>query len=384
MASPRAPSLLASFRQRRLLPLAVALCAASVEGCHSGDAGVHVVVTLDTPDAAAWGLVAFDHITVTASSASHVAVVCLFPRAEGQRALVVPAPAPSDPDPCADLHDGYAGVNTVYPPGSIFDDWDLVGNPWTLNFDGISSGDTVSVEARAIFGGAAAVAAPVGVIASKGSAQADGSFPLIVLELELPPNDTFWGAGADHCPVGDTLDTYDNPPTFAAMAATACPRVEPNAAYGPALSPVTTPSGEVGRIPAVVASGCDGGEPGGVVVWRSDRIPVPPDGGCVSVELDGRFAACDPANPGDAMSCNTSVRCVPPTTDLAVLSGSTVIEAQNISCVPTYPEAVGYVMSVDSRVVDAGEFSIGLVRRPSEGTCFFDVWNFFWGGGTCP
>jgi hypothetical protein len=353
-------------------------------GCHTGDAGVHVVVTLATPDDAAWGKVAFDHITVTATSASRVAVVCLFPRAEGQRALVVPAPSPSDPDPCADLHDGYAGVNTVYPPGSIYDDWDLVGNPWTLNFDGLSSGDSVSVEARAIFGGAAAVAAPVGVIASRGSAQADGSFPLIELAFPLPSSDAFWGDAADRCPVGDTLDTYDNPPTFAPIDASACPRAEPNAAYCQALSPEMTASGQVGRIPAVVASGCDGGEPEGIVVWRSDPIPVPADGGCVSVELDGRFAECDPTNPGDAMSCKTSVRCVPPATDLAVLTAATVVQSQNISCVPTYPEAVGYVLDVNPSGIDAGQFSMGLVRRPSEGTCFFDVWNFFWGPSSCP
>jgi hypothetical protein len=72
---------------------------------------------------------------------------------------------------------------------------------------------------------------------------------------------------------------------------------------------------------------------------------------------------------------------VPPATDLAVLAGSAVLEAQNISCVPAYPEAVGYVLQVSATDVDAGEFSIGLRRRPSEGECFFDVWNFFWNAG---
>jgi hypothetical protein len=382
----------------RALPAALAALACCSAGCHASDAGVHAVITLDTPDASAWGYVAFDHITVTAKSSSHVAVVCLFPRAEGQRPLVVPAPSPSDPDPCADLHDGYAGVNTVYPPGSIYDDWDLVTNPWTLNFDGIASGDLVTVDARGIFGGAAAEGAPLGVMDVQASAKADGSFPVMTLAFQLPADDAFWGVGAAHCVQGDDLDTYDNPPTFwptspSSGVPAACPRSESNASYARALTPVTIASGQVGRIPPVVASECDGGEPDGVIVWRSDPIPLGAAGtssACVTVELDGRFAQCDQsrvADAGDAgagldaASCPTSVRCVPPTTDLAVLAGSAVVLAQNISCVPTYPEAVGYVLQVRATDVDAGQFSIGLRRRPSEGECFFDVWNFFWDAG---
>jgi hypothetical protein len=362
-------------------------------GCHGGDAGVHTIVTLDRPEAGAWGTVAFDHITVTAQSSTHVAVVCLFPRAEGQRALVVPAPSSSDPDPCADLHHGYAGVNTVYPLGSIFDDWDLVTNPWTLNFDGISSGDLVTVDGRAVFGGAAAVGAPVGVMHAQASARAGRSFPVMTLAFHLPDDDAFWGVGAVHCDQGDNLDTYDNAPTFSSTRPSsgvpaACPRTERKASYTRALTPVTIAAGQVGRIPPVVSSECESGEPDGVIVWRSDPIPLGAagtPGGCVRVELDGRFAKCDPspaAGQADAgptaPSCSTSVRCVPPATDLAILAGNAVVHAQNISCVPTYPEAVGYVMEVRAPDVDAGEFAVGLRRSPSGGACFFDVWNFFW------
>jgi hypothetical protein len=368
---------------RTLAGLAFA-CAA----CHGGDAGVHAIVTLDRPDASGWRTVAFDHVTVTAKWSSHVAVVCLFPRAEGQRALVVPAPSPSDPDPCADLHRGYAGVNTVYPPGSIFDDWALVANPWTLNFDGMSSGDLVTVDARAIFGGAAAVAAPVGVMHVQSSAQAERSFPVMTLAFPLPGADAFWGP---HCVQGDRLDTYNDPPTFSPTdpssgVPAACPRTENKASYARALRPVAMPTAQVGRIPPVVPSECDGGEPDGVIVWRSDPIALGPahtPAGCVTVELDGRFAQCDPSRVPDAgdagppLSCPTSVRCIPPATDLVVLTGSAVVQAQNISCVPTYPEAVGYVLQVSATDVDAGQFAIGLRRRPSEGECFFDVWNSF-------
>jgi hypothetical protein len=382
-----------------LVSAVLAAIACGGAGCRANDAGVHVIVTLDTPDASAWANVAFDHITVTAKSSSHVAVVCLFPRAEGQRALVVPAPLTSDPDPCADLHNGYAGVNSVYPPGSITDDWDLVTLPWTLNFDGISSGDVVTVEARAIFGGAAAVVAPLGVMdVPPVTAKADGSFPVMTLAFQLPQNDAFWGVGAAHCAQGDDLDTYVNPPTFSPADPSsgipaACPRTEATASYARALVPTTIASGQVGRIPSVVASECDGGEPDGVIVWRSDPVPfgAAGTGGCVTVELDGRFARCATSpvmDAGDAgagsdaaTSCPTSVRCIPPTTDLAVLAGSAVVEAQNISCVPAYPEAVGYVLQVSATDVDAGQFSIGLRRRPSEGECFFDVWNFFWNAG---
>jgi hypothetical protein len=379
----------------RLVAATHAALALASAGCHGGDSGVHAIVTLDRPDARAWGTVAFDHITVTAKSSKRVAVVCLFPRAEGQRALVVPAPSPSDPDPCADLHHGYAGVNTVYPPFSTFDDWDLVTNPWTLNFDGISSGDLVTVDARAVFGGAAAAGARVGVMHAEASAKAERSFPVMTLAFQLPHDDAFWGVGAAHCNQGDNLDTYDNPPTFSSTSSSsgvpaACPRTETRASYARALMPVTIASGQVGRIPPSVTSECEGGEADGVIVWRSDPIPLGPAGtagGCVTVELDGRFAQCAPprladagaADAGpDAPSCPTTVRCVPPATDLAVLTGSAVVQAQNISCVPTYPEAVGYRLQVSATEVDSGHFAIGLRRRPSDGECFFDVWNFFW------
>jgi hypothetical protein len=382
------------YSRNRALMSALAALACGSAGCHSGNAGVHAIVTLDTPDASAWGTVAFDHITVTAKSSSYVAVVCLFPRAEGQRALVVPAPSTTDPDPCADLHNGYAGVNTVYPSGSITDDWDLVTNPWTLNFDGVASGDLVTVDARGIFGGAAAVGAPLGVMDVQASAKADAQFPLVTLAFQLPADDAFWGVGAARCAQGDSLDTYDNSPTFSPTdpssgVPAACPRTESSASYTSLLAPVTIASGQVGRIPAAVPSECDGGEPDGVIVWRSDPIPLGPVGtpaGCVTVELDGRFSECDPSAVGDAgdagaPSCTTSVRCVPPTTDLTVLTGGVVALAQNLSCVPTYPEAVGYVLQVSAADVDAGQFSIGLRRRPSEGECFFDVWSFFWDAG---
>ncbi len=387
-------------RARRRALAALALAGAGGAGCHGGEAGVHAIVTLDRPDVRAWGTVAFDHITVTAKSPSRVAVVCLFPRAEGQRALVVPAPSPSDPDPCADLHQGYAGVNTVYPPVSIFDDWALVSNPWTLNFDGMSPGDLVTVDARAVFGGAATAGARVGVMHVQASAKAERSFPAMRLAFPLPDHDAFWGTGAAHCDQGDNLDTYDSPPTFspdspASGVPSGCPRRENKASYTRTLEPVTIASGQVGRIPPGVSSGCEGGEPDGVIVWRSDPIPLGAagtPGGCVTVELDGRFAECDPSRTADAgegkpgsgaPSCPTSVRCIPPTTDLVVLAGSAVVQAQNISCVPTYPEAVGYMLRVSAAQVDVGDgqFAIGLRRSPSEGDCFFDVWNFFWNAG---
>ncbi len=124
-------------------------------------AGVHLLVTLGSPDSGAWAHVAFDHITVSATSGSQLVVVCLTPRAEGQRALVVPSPSPTDPDPCADLHaSGFAGVNGVFPPSTISDDWDLIPNPWELDFDGLSPGDALTVRASAVFGGAAAASEP--------------------------------------------------------------------------------------------------------------------------------------------------------------------------------------------------------------------------------
>ncbi len=370
----------------RTLRWAIASFALGAAGCHTSNAGVHAIVTIDAPDAGGWAPIAFDHITVTATSSSHLAVVCLFPRAEGQKAVVVPSPSAADPDPCADRHDNaYAGVNTVYPAGSIYDDWDLVTLPWTLNFDSLSSGDLVSVDARGIFGGAAAIGAPVGVMDVKGSARANPSYPNVTLAFPLPPSDNFWGAAGEHCAQGDSLDTYTDLPTFSSVSgqASACPRTEPRAAHSPAITPLATAGGEIGRVPVVVASGCDGGEPDGVIFWKSETIPL--DAGCVEVELDGRFAACDPSDPGDGGPCKTSVRCVPPATDLTVLAGGTaggqVLAAQNISCIPTYPEAVGYVLAVDPNEIDAGEIAIGLRRKPSDGACFFDVWNFFWSPG---
>src|SRR5439155_1240883 len=150
---------------------------ASMAGQAASTAGVHLLMTLDKPDSSAWAGIFFDHITVTATSGSQIAVVCLTPRAEGQRAFAVPAPSPSDPDPCADLHNaGFAGVNGVYPPSTFNDDWDLATNPWELDFDGIAPGQSVSIRAKAIFGGAAAMAAPVGVMSAEGSAIAASSF----------------------------------------------------------------------------------------------------------------------------------------------------------------------------------------------------------------
>src|SRR5262249_31516426 len=159
-------------------------------------------------------------------------------------------------------------------PGSIFDDWDLVTLPWTLNFDGIASGDLVTVDARGIFGGAAAIGAPLGVMDVQASAKADSSFPVMTLAFQLPQDDAFWGVGAARCAQGDALDTYDNPPTFlpsnpSSGVPAACPRTESNVSYTRLLTPVASPSGEVGRIPAAVPSECDGGEPDGVIVWRS-------------------------------------------------------------------------------------------------------------------
>jgi hypothetical protein len=217
----------------------------------------------------------------------------------------------------------------------------------------------------------------------------------MTLAFHLPDNDAFWGVGAAHCDQGDNLDTYDNPPTFSAISPSsgvpaACPRTERRASYTRALTPVTVASGQVGRIPPVVSSECEGGELDGVIVWRSDSIPLGAagtPGGCVRVELDGRFAKCDPSRAAEAgqadagsnaPSCPTSVRCVSPATDLVILAGSAAVQAQNISCVPPYPEAVGYVLEVRATDVDAREFAIGLRRSPSDGECFFDVWNFFW------
>jgi hypothetical protein len=137
---------------------------------------------------------------------------------------------------------------------------------------------------------------------------------------------------------------------------------------------VATPTlGTIGRIPAFAESGCSGGEPDGVVVWKSDLVPL--DAGCISLLLTGRFAQCAPENPNDAEACATSVRCAPPLTDLVALSSDgKVLDVENISCVPAYPEPVQYKMTL--RDADAGEVALGLRRGPSDGGCFFDLYDF--------
>jgi hypothetical protein len=333
------------------------------------------VLTLETPESADWATVAFDHITVTARSGPRVAVACLTPRSEGKRAVVVPSPSPTDADPCADLHGGaYAGVNGVYPPQSIYDDWDFTTSPWTINFDAARPAEVLSLDAKAVFGGAAAVSAPVGVMLARAQSAADSSFPTVSLSFGVPPRDRFWGAGLQHCDQGEQLSSWTSPSTFKSQPANprACPRTAPALAYTPALARVATPSDVVGRIPAVVESGCAGGEPDGVVVWKSDPIAI--EAPCTSVMLTGRFAQCASGDPRDPSGCPTSVRCTPPPTDLVVLSGTRVVQSQNISCVPSYPEPVQYLMSYTG--VEPGKFAVGIRRGQSEGGCFFDVYDF--------
>jgi hypothetical protein len=344
---------------------------------------VHVLVTLEAPDSGAWAHVAFDHVTVTATSGSQLVVVCLTPRAEGQRAFVAPSPSRDDPDPCADLHaGGFAGVNGVYPPSTMNDDWDLTTNPWEFDLDGVRAGDPVVVEARAVFGGAAAVGAPVGVITSRGRAAASATFPRVVLAFAASPAHTFWGDGRARCEAGEAIASWLEASTFASEPKNpvACPRTSKSLAYTEALRAAATPTlGTVGRVPAVVDSRCPGGEPDGVIVWKSDPVAV--DAGCAALLLTGRFARCeheDSAEPG----CLTSVRCVPPPTDLVALSADgRVLEAEDIACVPSYPEPVQYRLTV--RDADAGAVSLGLRRGASGGGCFFDIYDFSAQAG-CP
>jgi hypothetical protein len=338
-----------------------------------------VVLALERPESAGWTTVAFDHITVSARSGSRLAIACLTPRSEGKRAVVVPTPSPKDPDPCADLHGGaYAGVNGVYPPQSIYDDWDFTTSPWTINFDAVRAGDVVSLEAKAVFGGAAAVGARVGVMVAHAQVAADSSFPTVNLSFALPPTGAFWGTPPDHCDQGEDLSSWMNPSTFKNQPANpkACPRGEPALAYTPALARIATPSDVVGRIPPIVTSGCTGGEPDGVIVWKSD--PIATEAPCTSLMLTGRFAQCASGDLRDPAGCPTSVRCTPPPTDLVVLSGARVVRSQRISCVPSYPEAVQYMMSYSE--VEPGPIAVGIRRGPSEGGCFFDVYDFAVGG----
>jgi serine/threonine-protein kinase len=343
-------------------------------------AGVHLVVTQGSPDSGAWTHVAFDHITVTATSGARDVVVCLTPRAEGQRAFVAPSPLPADPDPCADLHAGaYAGVNGVYPPATINDDWDLIPNPWEIDFDGISPLDVVSIRAKAVFGGAAAIGAPVGILTAEGTAPARSPFTAVRLPLEVPPAGAFWGAGGgagEHCDEGELISSWLDRSTFPNQPRNpvTCPRRAKDLAYTEALRPVETPTmGTVGRIPAVAKSGCPGDEPDGVVVWKSDLVPV--EAGCVSFLFTGRFAQCASGDPADPAGCPTSVRCVPPPTDLVALApDGTVLKTQNISCVPSYPEPVQYAMTVTEAKV-AG-VALALRRGATTGGCFFDLYDF--------
>jgi serine/threonine-protein kinase len=357
--------------------------ASSTAGQAPAAAGVHLFLTLEGPDSSAWSGVAFDHITVTATSGAEIVVVCLTPRAEGQRAFAVPSPAPSDPDPCADLHaGGFAGVNGVYPPSTFNDDWDLTTNPWELDFDGIAPGAPVVVLAKAVFGGASAAGAPLGTMTARGQAIASTSFPNVVLAFATPPLDSFWGEGAARCGQGAEIGSWLDVSTFPSEPsnAVACPRASKGLAFTQEIRSAATPKlGTVGRIPPVAVSGCPGGEPDGVVVWKSD--PVPLDAGCVSLMLTGRFAQCaanapDAASdPSDAGSCATSVRCTPPPTDLVALSDDgRVLGVENISCVPSYPEPVQYKMTV--RDTDAGEVALALRRGASDGGCFFDLYDF--------
>jgi hypothetical protein len=333
---------------------------------------------LDKPDSPDWKPVAFDHITLTARAESQTRVVCLTPRVEAQPAIVVGAPSPTDPDPCADLHDASSGVNTVYPPG-ITDDWKLAQSPWTINVEGLPNGQKVSVEAKAVFGGAAAVGGPLGTMSVRGPAEAEPSFPSLQLAFALPPHDEFWGRSEDHCAAADTLESYLDSADIVLGTPSPCPRTESSSAYSEALVPLRSPrlaapqgaaATTLGRIRSVAQSHCAAGEPDGVLVWRS--APVAVQGGCVSVQLTGRFARCSSGDPAE--DCPTSVRCVPPPTDLVVLVRDTVVRSRNISCVPSYPEPVGY--SARFTGIDAATVSFGLRRAPSDGGCFFDLWAF--------
>jgi serine/threonine protein kinase len=353
-------------------------------------AGVHLVVTQSSPDSGAWAHVAFDHITVTATSGSRDVVVCLTPRAEGQRAFVVPSPSRTDPDPCADLHGGaYAGVNGVYPPATINDDWDLIPNPWELDFDGISPLDTVSVRAKAVFGGAAAVAAPRAILIAEGTAVARTPFAKVSLPLSAAPGGAFWGEGENHCAMGDAISSWLDRATFTSQGknAVACPRAAKSLAYTEALRTVATPTmGVVGRIPAVAKSGCSSGEPDGVIVWKSDLVPV--EARCISFLFTGRFAKCASgasSDPNDPAGCTTSVRCVPPPTDLvAIAADGRVLKTENISCVPSYPEPIQYALTLTD--TSASAVALALRRGASaanhdgdagdESGCFFDIYDF--------
>jgi serine/threonine protein kinase len=344
-------------------------------------AGVHLVVTQSSPDSGAWAHVAFDHITVTATSGTRDVVVCLTPRAEGQRAFVVPSPSRTDPDPCADLHGGaYAGVNGVYPPATINDDWDLIPNPWELDFDGILPLDTVSVRAKAVFGGAAAVGTPRGVLTAEGKALARSPFAQVSLPFAAEPAGTFWGEGEDRCAMGDALSSWLDRATFSSQPknAVACPRAAKNLAYTDALRTVTTPTmGLIGRIPALAKSGCPDGEPDGVIVWKSDLVPV--EAGCVAFLFTGRFAKCASGDPSDPAGCTTSVRCAPPPTDLvAIAADGHVIKAESISCVPSYPEPIQYALTVSDASVGAVALALRRGASPpkDDGGCFFDIYDF--------
>jgi hypothetical protein len=333
------------------------------------------VLALEKPESADWATVAFDHITVSARSGSRLGVTCLTPRSEGKRAVVVSDASPADPDPCADLHGGaYAGVDGVYPPQTIYDDWDFTTSPWTINFSAVRPGDAVSLEAKAVFGGAAAEGGRVGVMTAHAQVRADSSFPGVSLAFAAPPARAFWGQAPEHCEQGEDLASWTSPSTFKNQPANAkaCPRLESTLAYTSALTRIATPMGVVGRIPPVLVSGCPGGEPEGIIAWRSDPVAI--EGPCTTLTVTGRFATCTSGDPRDPAGCPTTIRCTPPPTDLLVLSGERVVRSRPISCVPSYPEPVQYLLPY--REGEPGPVTVAIRRGPSEGGCFFDIYDF--------
>jgi hypothetical protein len=345
-----------SLARAAILSALGAVVVASCGGEAETPAGVHVVVTMATPDAAAWSGLVFDHVTVVATSGERVAAVCLFPRADRIAPRVVEGARARAPDPCADERPSdLRAPPAVFPAAA--DRWQLASSPWTINVE-LPDGARATLRAFAAFGGSVAASGDAGqYVRASADVVAARGFPSVT--LSLPPPLAGVHPFASGCLV-----------SMAAVAPATAPRCDPSVACtaiatapAEARTDMMSCDAPPARIVPSSASCQDG------IAWRSPSAAVA--GACARVTIHGRFARCAS---GDGPACPLTSDCLPPALRVAALLDQRLDKMVSIACAP--PSARPFALTATFRTFGR-PFAAAIVHSglatASPRSCAFDL-----------
>lgn len=347
-----------SFRVRRstlgAFALLTAACAgaASFEACHptEGQSGVHVSIDLD-PSSGWQSSDAFDHIIVTATSGSHVAVVCFSTQqSETTRHLIVDAGGPTA-DPCAD--------QTVFSWSSLptVTTWQLDQTARTVNFE-FPEGDRVHVVAEAHLGGSAA----------KGQASGDATSEIGASDLSLH---IMKNSSSDECPVilGQTLVSDAGTSKLADCNATPvtclddCIRGTRNdTCLGRSTATECDDAGTV----VVDTLGYDAG-------CATDRVSRgTAAGSCVQIALHGHFFRCLEGDIRTVANCTQTADCNVPDAGMEFTPiGTAAPVTIPLSCVPPFVFPVDMLVQSPDSIAAVGAVALDIPTTNDPKACVF-------------